>query len=154
MEPLGGASYQECFRANAASLQWAGHPCCSRCISTKVFFASFKSILNDEKKGSGDTSNASNETTSATNNASNKTTSTTNNASNETTSVIITVTTRSSDTYVYGFGILAVLAIGVCVFFAYNTFQPKNKKLVNERQDQPPIKRRQYIYNKRQKYIQ
>ena len=24
--------------------------------------------------------------------------------------------------YVYGIGILAVLAIGVCVFFAYNTF--------------------------------
>ena len=37
-------------------------------------------------------------------------------------------TTRSNDTYVYGVGILAVLAIGVCVFFAYNTFQPKNKK--------------------------
>ena len=126
MEPLGGASYQECFRANAASLQWAGHPCCSRCISTKVFFASFKSILNDPKKGSGDTSNASNETTS----------------------VIITAATRSSDTYVYGFGILAVLAIGVCVFFAYNTFPPNNKKLVSERQDQPPVKRRQYIYNK------
>ena len=29
--------------------------------------------------------------------------------------------------YVYGFGILAVLAIGVCVFFAYNTFQPKKQ---------------------------
>ena len=41
-------------------------------------------------------------------------------------------TVQSNDTYVYGFGILAVLAIGVCVFFAYNTFQPKNKKLVNE----------------------
>ena len=37
-------------------------------------------------------------------------------------------TTRSNDTYVYGVGMLAVLAIGVCVFFAYNTFQPKNKK--------------------------
>ena len=34
---------------------------------------------------------------------------------------------RSNDTYVYGVGILTVLAIGVCVFFAYNTF-PKNKK--------------------------
>ena len=30
--------------------------------------------------------------------------------------------TRSNDTYIYGVGILAVLAIGVCVFFAYNTF--------------------------------
>ena len=35
--------------------------------------------------------------------------------------------TRSNDTYVYVVGILAVLAIGVCVFFASNTF-PKNKK--------------------------
>ena len=35
--------------------------------------------------------------------------------------------------YVYGIGILAVLVIGVCVFFTYNTFQPKNKKLVNEK---------------------
>ena len=33
-------------------------------------------------------------------------------------------TTRSNDTYVYGVGILAVLVIGVCVFFAY----PKSKK--------------------------
>ena len=46
-------------------------------------------------------------------------------------------TTRSNDTYVYGVGMLAVLAIGVCVFFAYNTFQPKNKP-VNEKQDQQP----------------
>ena len=50
-------------------------------------------------------------------------------------------TVQSSDTYVYGVGILAVLAIGVCVFFAYNTFQPKNKKLVNDKQDQPPKRR-------------
>ena len=34
---------------------------------------------------------------------------------------------QSNDTYVNGVGILAVLTIGVCVFFAYNTF-PKNKK--------------------------
>ena len=34
---------------------------------------------------------------------------------------------QSNDTYIYGVGILAVLVIGVCVFFAYNTF-PKNKK--------------------------
>ena len=33
--------------------------------------------------------------------------------------------TRSNYTYVYGVGILAVLAIGVCVFFAYKSF-PKN----------------------------
>ena len=44
-------------------------------------------------------------------------------------------TVHSNDTYVYGVGMLAVLAIGVCVFFAYNTFQPKQ---VNEKMDQPP----------------
>ena len=47
--------------------------------------------------------------------------------------------TRSNDTYVYGVGILAVLAIGVCVFFAYNTSE--NKKQANEKQDQPPKRR-------------
>ena len=31
-------------------------------------------------------------------------------------------TTRSNDNYVYGVGIVAVLAIGVCLFFTYNTF--------------------------------
>ena len=30
------------------------------------------------------------------------------------------------------------LAIGVCVFFAYNTSTTENKKQVNEKQDQPP----------------
>ena len=89
-----------------------------------------ESILNDLKKGSGDTTNASNETTSATNNVSNETTSVTNSA-----------TTRSNDTYVYGVGILAVLAIGVCVFFAYNASQAKNKKPVNGKQDQQPKRR-------------
>ena len=39
---------------------------------------------------------------------------------------------QSNDTYVYGVGILAVLAISVCVFFAYNTSQA-SKKLVNEK---------------------
>ena len=34
---------------------------------------------------------------------------------------------RSSDTYVYGIDILAVLAIGACVFFAYNTSQAEKK---------------------------
>ena len=34
---------------------------------------------------------------------------------------------QSNDTYVYGVGILPVLTIGVCVFFAYNTFQPKKQ---------------------------
>ena len=66
-----------------------------------------ESILNDVKKGSRDTNNSSNEITSITN----------------------TATTRSNDTYVYGVGILAVVAIGVCVFFTYNACQAKNKKL-------------------------
>ena len=88
-----------------------------------------ENILNDAKKGGGDTTNSSNETTSSTNNS-----------SNETTSVTNTATTRPNDTYVYGVGIIAVLAIGVCVFFAYNTF-PKNKKLINEKKDQPPKRR-------------
>ena len=91
-----------------------------------------ESILNNVQKGSGDTTNASNETTSPTTNSSNESTGATNNSSNETTSVTNTVTTRSNDTYVYGIVMLAVLAIVVCVFFAYNTFQPKNKKTVNE----------------------
>ena len=59
-----------------------------------------ENILNDAKKGGGNTINSSNETTSITN----------------------TATTISIDTYVYDLGILAVLAIGVCLFFAYNTF--------------------------------
>ena len=84
-----------------------------------------ENILSDAKKRGGDATNSSNETASATSNA-----------TNETTSVTNTATTRSNDTYVYGVGILAVLAIGVCVFFTYNTFQPK--KLINEKQDQPP----------------
>ena len=66
-----------------------------------------ESILNDVKKGSRDTNNSSNEITSITN----------------------TATTRSNDTYVYGVDILAVVAIGVCVFFTYNACQAKNKKL-------------------------
>ena len=52
-------------------------------------------------------------------------------------------TVQSNDTYVY-VGILAVLTIGVCVFFAYS--QAKNKKQNNDRstvqheqkKDQPP----------------
>ena len=48
---------------------------------------------------------------------------------------------RSNDIYVYSVGILAVLAIGVCVFFAYKTSQAANKKQVNEKQDQLPKQR-------------
>ena len=46
-------------------------------------------------------------------------------------------TTRSNDSYICGVGIVAVLTIGVCVFFGYNTF-PKDKKLINKIKDQPP----------------
>ena len=46
-------------------------------------------------------------------------------------------TVQSSDTYVYGVGMLDVLAIGVCVFFAYNT----SHKQANEKHDQPPKRR-------------
>ena len=42
-------------------------------------------------------------------------------------------TVQSNGTYVYGVGILIILAISVCVFFAYNTF-PKNKKQANEKE--------------------
>ena len=54
--------------------------------------------------------------------------------STEQTSVQSTVqpSVQSNDTYVYGVGMLAVLAIGVCIFFAYNSF-PKNKKQTNEK---------------------
>ena len=62
-----------------------------------------------QEKGSRDTSNASNETTSATNTATTPATSTTN-----------TLITRPCDTYVYVVGILAVLTIVVYVFFAYS----------------------------------
>ena len=41
---------------------------------------------------------------------------------------------HSNDTYIYGVGVLAVLAISACVFFAY----PKNKKQANGKKDQPP----------------
>ena len=77
-----------------------------------------ESILNDAKKGGRDTTNASNETTSPTSNASSETTSATSTAATPATSTNnTTTTTRSNDTYIYGVGMLAVLAIGVCVFF-------------------------------------
>ena len=51
-------------------------------------------------------------------------------------------TVQSNGAYVYGVGILAVLVIGVCVFFAYNISNSKNKKQANEKkQDQPPKQR-------------
>ena len=77
-----------------------------------------ESILNDAKKGSGDTTNASNETTSPTSNANNETNSATNTAATPATSTNnTTTTTRSNNTFVYGVGILTVVAIGVCIRF-------------------------------------
>ena len=84
-------------------------------------------ILNDAKNGDRDTTNTSNETTSDITNASNETTAPSTSS----------YATGSIDSYIYGVGILAILAIGVCVFFAYNTSQTENKK-VNKKQDQPP----------------
>ena len=49
-------------------------------------------------------------------------------------------TEQSNDTYVYGVGIFAVLSIGVCVFFAYNTSQA-SKTLVSEKKNQRPKRR-------------
>ena len=56
-------------------------------------------------------------------------------------------TVQSNDAYVYGVGILAVLSIGVCVFFAYNTFQPKNKNSPMKKKDQPPKRRHMLLKN-------
>ena len=86
-----------------------------------------ESTLDDTKKGSGNTNNAGNETTDATNTTTAPANSTTN--------------TATSETYVYGVGILAVLAIGVCVFFTHNTSQTANKKQVNEKKQQQPKRR-------------
>ena len=88
-----------------------------------------ESILNDAEKGGGNTTNASNEITSPTNNASNETISATSTTTTPATSTNNTTTTISNDTYVYGVGILVVLAIGACVFFSY---QAKNKTQVND----------------------
>ena len=57
-------------------------------------------------------------------------------------------TTRSSDNYVYGFGMLAVLAIGVCVFFAYNTFsknQANDCPAAQPNEQKKPTKRRHML---------
>ena len=56
--------------------------------------------------------------------------------------------TRPNGTYVYGVGIIAVVAIGVCVYFAYNTFQPKNSSMKNRINHQNDIICFRKIYNK------
>ena len=80
-----------------------------------------ESILNDAKKGRGNTSN---ETTSVTN-----TTTTT-----ATTPANSTTNTAASDTYVYGAGILAFFFIGACVFFMYNK---KAEQVIHEQPIKP-----------------
>ena len=78
-----------------------------------------ESILNDAKKGSGDTSNATNETTSS--------------GITATIPATSNATTRLNDTYVYGVGMLAVLAIGVCVFLhiTLSSLKVKNSSMKN-----------------------
>ena len=49
------------------------------------------------------------------------------------------VQSKVQSNYVYGVDMFAVFAIGIGVFFAYNTFQPK--KQANKNQDQPPKRR-------------
>ena len=66
-----------------------------------------ESIVNDVKKGSRDTTIASNETNSVNN----------------------TTTTRSNNTYVYGIAILSVLVVGV-VYFLHITLSLKIKSLL------------------------
>ena len=57
--------------------------------------------------------------------------------STEQSSVQSTVQSTVQSSYVYGIGILAVVTTGVCVFFAYNTSQPK--KFINEKKDQHDV---------------
>ena len=66
-----------------------------------------ESFLNDARKGTRDTTNRSNETTSRNTNASHETTSPTTGA----------ITIRSNGAYTYNVGTLVVLAIDVCAFF-------------------------------------
>ena len=86
-----------------------------------------ESILNDIKKVSGESSN---ETTSATNTA----------TFPATTPANSTTKTATSDTYVYVTGILAVLAIGVCVFLTYSK---KAGQIIHEKPIKP--KRRNMV---------
>ena len=52
-------------------------------------------------------------------------------------------TTKSNDTYVYGVGILIVLAI-VLEYFSHITLSLKMKKFSNEKKDQPPKRRHMF----------
>ena len=56
-------------------------------------------------------------------------------------------TSSSTNTYAYGVDILAVFAVGVCVFFAYSNSQAANNKQVNKKRQkqQQQSKRRRMI---------
>ena len=73
----------------------------------------------------------------ATNNGSRNSSNANNDATDATTSTTLSTTdviARSSDTYIYGVGIVPVLAIGACVFLSYNKrfSQTTNKEQVKE----------------------
>ena len=77
-------------------------------------------------------------TSSSTDNSTPSPYSSTDNSIPSTSSSTDNFTARSSDTYIYAVGIVAFLAIGACVFFAYNKISPQatNKKQVNQEQRQ------------------
>ena len=70
-----------------------------------------------------------------------RSTASTSSSMNNSTSSTSSTTAGPSNTYIYGVGIFAVLAIGVYIFFAYNTSQAATKKQVNEKQHQSPKQR-------------
>ena len=53
----------------------------------------------------------------------------------------------TSNTYIYGIGMVALLAIGVCVFFAYNTFRTKqaNDHSTDQHEQKQQPKRRHML---------
>ena len=53
----------------------------------------------------------------------------------------------TSNTYIYGVGMVAWLAIGVCVFFAYNTFPTKqaNDRSTDQHEQKQQPKRRHML---------
>lgn len=86
-----------------------------------------QSILNKATKGgSRDNSKASSDATHTTSSA--------------TTSAAVFIT-RSNDVYIYGVGVVAMLAIAACVFFAYNK-KPQASNKDQAKEQQRPIKPR------------
>ena len=81
---------------------------------------SFKENILRDNQLSNPTSadNSTPASTSSTDNSTPSSSSSTNNS-----------TTRSSDTYIHGVGVVAALAIGACVFFAYSK---KSSEIVNK----------------------